>query len=44
MRKKDVIEFDYGDSGKAAYFTVQAYKQSAEVRAVSWYNPFTWFK
>ena len=23
MRKKDVIEFDYGDSGKAAYFAVQ---------------------
>jgi hypothetical protein len=22
-RKKDVIEFDYGDSGKAAYFAVQ---------------------
>jgi hypothetical protein len=22
-RKKDVIEFDYGDSGKTAYFAVQ---------------------
>jgi hypothetical protein len=23
MRKKDVIEFDFGDSGKTAYFAVQ---------------------